>query len=103
MRVLNRLEKLAKLSLQALDGHARPLGEIVGIELTVAGRPDRVDRDLRPVLGVNAEAPCDVDGRTGRRRLEAVRDLVPGDRFDRARAIADDQAEPVAAASPLPK
>ena len=61
------------------------------------GGADRADRDLRPVLRMNREPPLDEDDRAGRGAGEALVDLLPGHRLDRAAAVGEDQAQEVVA------
>ena len=97
LRVLDRRQQLAQAGLELLDRDLRALGEVVVLVLAVVGGADRVDRDLGPVLRVDDEPALDQDHRAGRGALEALLDVVPGDRLDGAGAVGDDQADEVVA------
>src|SRR5581483_1501971 len=71
------------------------------LELALAGRTDRLDRDLGPVLRVDREAAGDVHRRARLGGLEALGDVLPRDRLDGAGAVADDEPQPVAAVAAL--
>ena len=97
LRVLDRRQQLAQAGLELLDRDRRALGELVVLVLVVVGGADRPDRDLGAVLRVDRELALDEDDGAGRRALEALLDLLPGDRLDVAGAVGDDEADEVLA------
>ena len=103
MAVLDRLQELPELRLQALDRDARPVREVSLLELARSRRAQLLDRDLGPVLGVDPEPATDMDRGTRARHRVSLLDALPDDRLDTAGAVADDQPQPLAAVSALPE
>ena len=84
-------------------GTLGPSARSDALELLRARGADRLDGDLRPVLGMDSEAAADVDRGAGDGDLERLLDTLPDHRLDGPGAIADDEPEPLSAVAPLAK
>ncbi len=101
MGLLDRLKQLAHLGFHVSDLARWAVEQVIGVKASGRGRLQSAQVDLRPEAGMHGVAAAHPDRRAGVRELFHLGELLPHHARDRAGAVAELQAQVVAAVAPL--
>ncbi len=102
VRLLDRAQQLADLAFHLLDAARRPVEQVRRVEAPRGRRLEPAQVDLRAEARMHGVAAADPHGRARARELLDLAQRLPDHARNGARAIAQLQAQVVAAVAPLP-